>query len=87
MPKAYILVVDNLILEDSNIFNMETQSEEYRREQMNILCNHYGNHINNVYQGDSTSAEVTTSTFKQEIEFQDFFCTFDEVIKRINWSS
>ena len=44
-----VFVVDNLILEAFNIFSMETQSEEYRREQMHILCNHYGNQINDVY--------------------------------------
>ena len=43
------LAVDNPILEAFSIFNMETWSEEYRREQMHILCNHYGNQINDVY--------------------------------------
>ena len=45
---------------------METQSEEYRREQMSILCNHYRNQINDVYQGDSTPAETIISTLEQE---------------------
>ena len=63
---------------------METQTEEYRREQMNILCNYYGNQINDVYQGDSTPAEAIISTLEQETEFQDFFCTFNEVIKELN---
>ena len=43
------LVVDNPILEAFNIFSMETQSEEYRRERMHILCNHYGDEISDVY--------------------------------------
>ena len=63
---------------------MEAQSEEYRREQMHILCNHYGNQINDVYEGDSTPAETITSTLEQEVEFQDFFSTFDEVVKELN---
>ena len=42
-------VVDNLILEAFNIFSMEIQSEEYRRERMHILCNHYGDEISDVY--------------------------------------
>ena len=75
------LVIDNLILEAFNIFSMETQSEEYRREQMHILCNHYGDQISNVYQGDSTPAEAIMSMLEQEVEFQDFFCTFDELSK------
>ena len=78
------LVVDNPILEAFNIFSMETQSEDYRREQMHILCNHYGDKINDVYQGDSTPAEAIISTLEQEVEFQDFFCTFDEVVKELN---
>ena len=78
------LVVDNPILEAFNIFSMETQSEEYRREQMHILCNHYGNQTKDVYQGDSTPAEAIISTLEQKVEFQDFFCTFDEVIKELN---
>ena len=78
------LVVDNPILEAFNIFSMETQSEEYRREQMHNLCNHYGDQINDVYQGDSTSAEAIISTLEQKVEFQDFICTFDEVVKELN---
>ena len=78
------LVVDNPILEVFNIFSIETQSEEYRREQMHILCNHYGDKLNNIYQGDSTPAEVIISALEQKVEFQDFFCTFDEVVKELN---
>ena len=78
------LVVDNPILEAFNIFSIETQSEEYSREHMHILCNHYGDQINDIYQGDSTPAEAIISTLEQEVEFQDFFCTFDEVIKELN---
>ena len=63
---------------------MEGQPEEYRRKQMHILCNHYGNQINDVYEGGSTPAETITSTLEQEVEFQDFFCTFDEVVKELN---
>ena len=63
---------------------METQLEEYRREQMHILCNHSGDQINDVYQDDSTPAEAIISTLEQEVEFQDFFCTFDEVAKELN---
>ena len=63
---------------------METQLEEYRREQMHILCNHNGDQINDVYQDDSTPAEAIISTLEQEVEFQDFFCTFDEVVKELN---
>ena len=50
---------------------------------MHILCNHYGNQINNIYQGDSTPAEVII-LLEQEVEFQDFFCIFDEVVKELN---
>ena len=78
------LAVDNPILEAFSILNMETWSEEYRREQMHILCNHYGNQINDVYQGDSYPAEAIISTLEQEVGFQDFFCTFDEVVKELN---
>ena len=55
------LVVDNPILEAFNIFSIETQSEEYSREHMHILCNHYGDQINDIYQGDSTPAEAIIS--------------------------
>ena len=51
---------------------------------MHILCDHYGDQMNNVYQGDSTPAEAIISMLEQEVEFQDFFCTFDEVIKELN---
>ena len=68
-------------IEAFNIFSMETQSEEYRREQINVLCNRNGNRINDVYQGDSTTSEAFISTLEQEVEFQDFFFTFDEVVK------
>ena len=78
------LVVDNPILEAFNIFSIETQSEEYSREHMHILCNHYGDQINDIYQGDSTPAEAIISTLEQEVEFLDFFCTFDEVVKELN---
>ena len=63
---------------------METQSQEYRREQINVLCDHYGNQINDVYQGDLTPAEAIISTVEQENEFQDSFCTFDEPVKELN---
>ena len=78
------VVIDNLILKAFNIFSMETQLEEYRREQMHILCNHNGDQINDVYQDDSTPAEAIISTLEQEVEFQDFFCTFDEIVKELN---
>ena len=51
---------------------------------MHILCNHYGNQINDVYKGDSTPAEAIISMLEQEVEFKDFFCTFDEVVKELN---
>ena len=51
---------------------------------MHILCNHNGDQINDVYQDDSTPAEAIISTLEQEVEFQDFFCTFDEVVKELN---
>ena len=51
---------------------------------MNVLCNHYGNQIKDVYQGDSTPAEATISMLKQEVEFQDFICNFGEFIKELN---
>ena len=60
------------------------ETEEYRREQMNVLCNHYGNQTKNVYQDDSTSGEAIISMLKQEIKFQDFICTFDELAKELN---
>ena len=78
------LVLDNPILEAFIIFSMETQSEEYWREQMHILCNHYGNQINNIYQGDSSPAKAIMSLLEPGVEFQDFFCTFDEVVKELN---
>ena len=63
---------------------METQSEEYRREQMSILCNHYRNQINDVYQGDSTPAETIISALEQETKLKNFCCTFDQVFKELN---
>ena len=51
---------------------------------MNVRCNYYRNQINDVYQGDSTPAEAIISTLEEEIEFQDFFCTFNEVAKELN---
>ena len=39
---------------------------------MNDLCNHYGNQINNIYQGDSAPADAIVSTSKKlnfEISF------------------
>ena len=48
---------------------------------MNVLCNHYGNQINNLYQGDSTPEEAIILTFEKDVELQAFFCTFDEVVK------
>ena len=51
---------------------------------MHILCNHYGNQTKDVYQGDSTPAEAIISTLEQKVEFQDFFCTFDDVVKELN---
>ena len=59
------LVADNLILEAFNIFNIETESEEYRRKLMNVLYNHYVNQANSIYQGDSTPAEAIISTLDQ----------------------
>ena len=56
----------------------------WKREQMHILCNHYGNQINNIYQGDSTPAEAIILLLEQEVEFQDFFCIFGEVVKELN---
>ena len=60
------------------------ETEEYRREQMNVLCNHYGNQTKSVYQDDSTSGEAIISMLKQEIKFQDFICTFDELARELN---
>ena len=57
------LVVDNPILEAFNIFSMETQ--KYSREQMHILCDHYEDQINNVYQGDSTPADAIIPMLEQ----------------------
>ena len=51
---------------------------------MHIFCNHYGNQISDVYQGDSTPVEALISTLEQEVEFQDFFCTFNEVNKELD---
>ena len=53
---------------------------------MHILCDHYGDQINNVYQGESTPAEAIISMLEQEVEFQYFFffCIFDEVVKKLN---
>ena len=51
---------------------------------MHIFCNHYGNQISDVYQGDSTPVQALISTLEQEVEFQDFFCTFNEVNKELN---
>ena len=47
---------------------------------MNVLCNHYRNQINDVYLSDSTPTEAIISMLEQEIEVQDFFCTFDEMV-------
>ena len=37
----------------------------------------------NIYQGDSAPAEAIISMLDQEVEFQDFFCTFDKFVKVI----
>ena len=37
-----------------------------------------------VYQNDSTSAVAIISMPKQEVQFQDFFQTFDEVVKELS---
>ena len=60
------------------------ETKEYRMEQMNVLCNHYGNQINNFYQGYSTPAEAIISKLEQEVEFQDLFCAFVEVAQELN---
>ena len=39
---------------------------------MHIFCNHY------------RAEEALISTLEQEVEFQDFFCTFNEVNKELN---
>ena len=44
------------------------ETEEYRREQMNVLCNQYRNQIKDVYQGDLTPSEANISILKQETE-------------------
>ena len=59
----------------------------WKHSQKNIeekKCASFADQINNVYQGDSTPAEAIISTLEQEFEFQDFFCTFDEVVKELN---
>ena len=37
---------------------------------MNLLCSHYGNQINDVYQDDSAPAEAIISTVEQEREIK-----------------
>ena len=51
---------------------------------MHIFCNHNGNQISDVYQGDSTPVQALISALEQEVEFQDFFYTFNEVNKELN---
>ena len=51
---------------------------------MDILSSHYGDQISNIYHGDSTTAEAIISILEEEVEFQDLFCTFDEVVKELN---
>ena len=75
--------IDNPIVEASNIFNKETQSEEHRRGQMNIFCNNCRTQISDIYQIDSIPAVTIISVLRQEVQFQDFFCTFDGVVKEL----
>ena len=51
---------------------------------MNVLCHHCRNQISNIYQGNSTPAEAIIYKLGQEVEFQDLFCTIDEIVKELN---
>ena len=55
---------------NTSTFSIWKHSQEYRREQMNLLCSHYGNQINDVYQDDSAPAEAIISTVEQEREIK-----------------
>ena len=54
----------------TSTFSIWKHSQESRREQMNLLCSHYGNQINDVYQDDSVPAEAIISTVEQECEIK-----------------
>ena len=64
------LVVHYLILEAFKIFNMETQSEQYRREQMNVLCNHYGHQINNITRVIHLQQRRSYQRFNKKLDFK-----------------
>ena len=64
------LVAYNPILEAFNIFSMETQPEKYGGEQMHIICSHYGNNINDVYQDDSTPAESIIQRLNKKLNLK-----------------
>ena len=63
---------------------METKSEEYRREQMNIF-------VITMEIKSTTDTRViqpqqrpSLSVLEQDVEVQDFFCIFGEVAKELN---
>ena len=63
---------------------METKSEEYRREQMNIFV------ITMEIKSTADTRVIqpqqrpSLSVLEQDVEFQDFFCIFGEVAKELN---
>ena len=63
---------------------METKSEEYRREQMNIFV------ITMEIKSTADTRVIqpqqrpSLSVLEQDIEVQDFFCIFGEVAKELN---
>ena len=63
---------------------METKSEEYRREQMNIFV------ITMEIKSTADTRVIqpqqrpSLSVLEQDVEVQDFFCIFGEVAKELN---
>ena len=78
------LTGDNKSLEAFNVFNTEPKPEHYRSEQLDILCDHYGVEITDVYEGDSRRAESVISAVEQKVERDDFFEEFDDTIVQLN---
>ena len=78
------LTDNNKLLEAFNVFNTESGPEHRRSEHLDILCDHYGVEITDVYQGDATRAESVISSIEQKVERNDFFEEFDDMIIRLN---
>ena len=71
----------NAVLPAVNIFNpsnVVNKSSSHRNEQMEILLNHYGKDITNVWNNHSNSAQSLVSIQQQHLEQENFFEEFND---------